>query len=73
MTPIIAEYDLPEAFIDALDPLNETTPTPRRHLPHPAHAAYSHCAFTGKALRFPRMMQGQVYTVIETLEPSIDT
>ena len=26
---------------------------------------YSHCAFTGKALRFPRMMQAQGYTVIE--------
>jgi len=26
---------------------------------------YSHCAFTGKALRFPRMMQAQGYDVIE--------
>lgn len=26
---------------------------------------YSHCAFTGKALRFPRMMRAQGYTVIE--------
>lgn len=27
--------------------------------------AYSHCAFTGKALRFPRMMQERGYHVIE--------
>lgn len=26
---------------------------------------YSHCAFTGKALRFPKMMQAQGYEVIE--------
>lgn len=26
---------------------------------------YSHCAFTGKALRFPKMMQAQGYCVIE--------
>jgi 2-polyprenyl-3-methyl-5-hydroxy-6-metoxy-1,4-benzoquinol methylase len=33
---------------------------------HTQHtAAYSHCAFTGKALRFPKMMQRQGYTVIE--------
>jgi glycosyltransferase involved in cell wall biosynthesis len=33
---------------------------------HTQHSqAYSHCAFTGKALRFPRMMQGQGYAVIE--------
>lgn len=33
---------------------------------HTQHtAAYSHCAFTGKALRFPKMMQRQSYTVIE--------
>jgi hypothetical protein len=33
---------------------------------HTKHTqAYSHCAFTGKALRFPRMMQTQDYTVIE--------
>ena len=33
---------------------------------HTQHtAAYSHCAFTGKALRFPKMMQGQGYTVVE--------
>jgi glycosyltransferase involved in cell wall biosynthesis len=33
---------------------------------HTQHTqAYSHCAFTGKALRFPRMMQQQGYTVIE--------
>ena len=33
---------------------------------HTQHtAAYSHCAFTGKALRFPRMMQRQGYKVIE--------
>jgi 2-polyprenyl-3-methyl-5-hydroxy-6-metoxy-1,4-benzoquinol methylase len=42
---------------------------PRLHLVgifHTQHtASYSHCAFTGKALRFPRMMQGQGYTVIE--------
>ena len=42
---------------------------PRLHLIgifHTQHtAAYSHCAFTGKALRFPKMMQGQGYTVIE--------
>jgi SAM-dependent methyltransferase len=30
-----------------------------------ANAAFSHCAFTGKALRFPRMMQAQGYEVIE--------
>jgi len=30
-----------------------------------ATAAFSHCAFTGKALRFPRMMQAQGYEVIE--------
>ncbi len=28
-------------------------------------AAYSHCAFTGKVLRFPRMMQPLGYQVIE--------
>ena len=28
-------------------------------------AKYSHCAFTGKALRFPKMMQAQGYEVIE--------
>ena len=42
---------------------------PRLHLTgifHTQHtAAYSHCAFTGKALRFPKMMQGQGYTVTE--------
>ncbi len=42
---------------------------PRLHLVgifHTQHtAAYSHCAFTGKALRFPRMMRMQGYTVIE--------
>jgi glycosyltransferase involved in cell wall biosynthesis len=42
---------------------------PRLHLVgifHTQHTqAYSHCAFTGKALRFPKMMQGQGYTVIE--------
>ncbi len=33
---------------------------------HTQHtAAYSHCAFTGKALRFPKMMQRQGYEVIE--------
>ena len=33
---------------------------------HTQHtAAYSHCAFTGKALRFPKMLQRQGYTVIE--------
>jgi glycosyltransferase involved in cell wall biosynthesis len=33
---------------------------------HTQHTqAYSHCAFTGKALRFPRMMQTQGYKVIE--------
>jgi glycosyltransferase involved in cell wall biosynthesis len=33
---------------------------------HTQHTqAFSHCAFTGKALRFPRMMQAQGYTVIE--------
>lgn len=33
---------------------------------HTQHtAAYSHCAFTGKALRFPKMMQAQGYEVIE--------
>jgi len=42
---------------------------PRLHLVgifHTQHTAtYSHCAFTGKALRFPKMMQKQGYTVIE--------
>lgn len=42
---------------------------PRLHLIgifHTKHTeAYSHCAFTGKALRFPRMMQLQGYTIIE--------
>jgi glycosyltransferase involved in cell wall biosynthesis len=42
---------------------------PRLHLIgifHTQHtAAFSHCAFTGKALRFPRMMQAQGYKVIE--------
>lgn len=42
---------------------------PRLHLVgifHTQHTqVYSHCAFTGKALRFPRMMQMQGYTVIE--------
>lgn len=33
---------------------------------HTQHtAAYSHCAFTGKALRFPKMMQAQGFEVIE--------
>jgi hypothetical protein len=33
---------------------------------HTQHtAAYSHCAFTGKALCFPKMMQSQGYEVIE--------
>ena len=33
---------------------------------HTQHtAAFSHCAFTGKALRFPRMMQRQGYRVVE--------
>ena len=44
-------------------------PRPRLHLVgifHTQHTqAYSHCAFTGKALRFPQMMQTQNYTVIE--------
>jgi len=30
-----------------------------------AQQAFSHCAFTGKALRFPRMMQAQGFDVIE--------
>lgn len=30
-----------------------------------ASSEYSHCAFTGKALRFPKMMQAQGYEVIE--------
>ena len=30
-----------------------------------SRAEYSHCAFTGKALRFPKMMQQQGYEVIE--------
>jgi glycosyltransferase involved in cell wall biosynthesis len=30
-----------------------------------ATAAYSHCAFTGKAMRFPKMMQGHGFDVIE--------
>jgi glycosyltransferase involved in cell wall biosynthesis/SAM-dependent methyltransferase len=30
-----------------------------------AKASFSHCAFTGKALRFPRMMQAEGYEVIE--------
>lgn len=42
---------------------------PRLHLLgifHTQHtAAYSHCAFTGKVLRFPRMMQAQGYEVID--------
>jgi hypothetical protein len=42
---------------------------PRLHLVGIFHtqatAAFSHCAFTGKALRFPRMMQAQGYEVIE--------
>lgn len=29
-----------------------------------ATAEYSHCAFTGKALRFPRMMQAQGYECV---------
>ncbi len=33
---------------------------------HTQHTqAYSHCAFTGKALRFPKMMRKQGYNVIE--------
>jgi glycosyltransferase involved in cell wall biosynthesis len=33
---------------------------------HTQHtAAFSHCAFTGKALRFPKMMQRQGYRVVE--------
>lgn len=33
---------------------------------HTVHAAsWSHCAFTGKALRFPRMMQAQGFRVVE--------
>jgi glycosyltransferase involved in cell wall biosynthesis len=42
---------------------------PRLHLVgifHTQHTtAFSHCAFTGKAMRFPKMMQAQGYTVIE--------
>jgi len=42
---------------------------PRLHLVgifHTQHTiAYSHCAFTGKALRFPKMMRGQGYYVVE--------
>jgi hypothetical protein len=42
---------------------------PRLHLIgifHTQHTtAYSHCAFTGKALRFPKMMVAQGYQVIE--------
>jgi len=42
---------------------------PRLHLIGIFHTKsqlkYSHCAFTGKALRFPRMMQAQGYEVIE--------
>ena len=42
---------------------------PRLHLVgifHTHHTiAYSHCAFTGKALRFPKMMRGQDYHVVE--------
>ena len=30
-----------------------------------AKTSFSHCAFTGKALRFPRMMQAEGYEVIE--------
>jgi glycosyltransferase involved in cell wall biosynthesis len=44
-------------------------PKPRLHLIgifHTVHSdEHSHCAFTGKALRFPKMMQMQGYTVIE--------
>ena len=39
----------------------------RLHLPAIPHtitsAAYSHCAFTGKVLRFPRMMMSVGYEV----------
>jgi len=42
---------------------------PRLHLIgifHTQHkSTYSHCAFTGKALRFPKMLKQQGYTVIE--------
>jgi glycosyltransferase involved in cell wall biosynthesis len=42
---------------------------PRLHLVgifHTQHtAAYSHCAFTGKALRFPKMLMAQGYEVID--------
>jgi 2-polyprenyl-3-methyl-5-hydroxy-6-metoxy-1,4-benzoquinol methylase len=42
---------------------------PRLHLVgifHTQHTtAFSHCAFTGKAMRFPKMMHAQGYTVIE--------
>jgi glycosyltransferase involved in cell wall biosynthesis len=42
---------------------------PRLHLIgifHTQHSqAFSHCPFTGKALRFPKMMQAQGYEVIE--------
>jgi len=43
--------------------------TPRLHLIGIFHTRstpeYSHCAFTGKAMRFPRMMQAQGFEVIE--------
>jgi len=33
---------------------------------HTQHrSSFSHCAFTGKALRFPKMMQAFGYTVFE--------
>ena len=42
---------------------------PRLHLIGIFHtqatSAYSHCAFTGKAMRFPKMMQAYGYHVIE--------
>lgn len=44
-------------------------PKPRLHLIGIFHTKaqleYSHCAFTGKALRFPKMMQAQGYEVFE--------
>lgn len=49
--------------------MEEYVPKPTLHLVgifHTIHnQAYSHCAFSGKALRFPKMLQKYGYTVIE--------
>lgn len=60
-----------DAADDTLDRIMATPEPPKRKLhvlglPHTAvTSAYSHCAFTGKILRFAKMMRPFGYTVVE--------